>query len=307
MKQFAFPISVLTANNKERAECIELLNELGYEIDLFTVDGRYVIITNKNGVHNRITNVFNGDAALYSYNRFHIDHFNKELVRDIAAACTGDVYERGEIVMPEAGAFYRVDGLHGCIVGLRKSRRPTLAEICAHHGYELNGKDIVKIKPKTNDMTKEQALAKIEELKRFIEAEPNDDYLTDDGVRLKRGENYWFVNDNYCIDDTTAIGIPFKSRAGDVIARFSTREAAEAWVKVNKPFEPVSVTFTIDTPEKLRWMYCRFNYSQGEVIERAKLGGVLEFNDCDDRKYYRALQKICKEKGVKVFSDPEKD
>lgn len=144
MKQFAFPLSVKCASIDERNECTKLLESIGYEYgSVFPkFDPELLIITNLGNIDDRYTTW--DTLSNYSNDRHHIDHFNPDLIRDIAAACTNDTWQEGELWVSSRGKLSRIAGYVGFDVNPNGHRRPTLAEICAHHGYEIKGRDIVK-------------------------------------------------------------------------------------------------------------------------------------------------------------------
>jgi hypothetical protein len=149
MKQFAFPLSVKCANEQESDQCEDLLKSLGYKYDALR-GTREIMVTNymKNCYKYAsvsLTNIYNND-------RHHINHFNPALIRDIAAACTNDTWQEGEMAlvyydMYNTFEYEKVCCLLNDKICETKSKRPTLAEICAHHGYEIKGRDIVKKTP----------------------------------------------------------------------------------------------------------------------------------------------------------------
>lgn len=145
MKQFAFPLSIKCSNQIEATECLNLLTSIGYNI--YYYQRIYTVVaTNISGLKDLCSDV----ASKYDHDRHHIDHFNPKLIRDIAAACTNDTWQAYEpLINVEYNKFTRVQSLVGGNVKDCKGRyeRPTLAEICEHHGYEIKGKCIVKKAP----------------------------------------------------------------------------------------------------------------------------------------------------------------
>jgi hypothetical protein len=144
MKQFAFPISVKCADDTDTSKCIEIFESIGYDMDCCS--GQTRLIVNNYGLKmGRCGDV--SSSSIHMGTRCQIDHFNPELIRDIAAACTNDTWQDGEVMITGAGSYMpRTYGNNVSIseVGMR---RPTLAEICAHHGYEIKDKYIVKKAP----------------------------------------------------------------------------------------------------------------------------------------------------------------
>ena len=140
MKQFAFPLSVKCANEQESDQCEELLKSLGYK-DYALRGTREIMVTNymKNCYKYASVSLMN----IYNNDRYHIDHFNPELIRDIAAACTNDTWQDDELSVCRDGEI-RITHTANVGLSVKELRRPTLSEICAHHGYEIKGRDIVK-------------------------------------------------------------------------------------------------------------------------------------------------------------------
>lgn len=159
MKAFAFPISVKYENSNQRHEIMKILCNLGYSFyePIRTSIGTVVTkVKNHNNRNNGKSDsecsmcILHGHIAnedIYDNDRYHIDHFNPELIRDIAAACTNDTWQEGELWVSARGKLSRVIGCAGFVVNPNGHRRPTLAEICEHHGYEIKGKCIVKKAP----------------------------------------------------------------------------------------------------------------------------------------------------------------
>jgi hypothetical protein len=143
MKQFAFPLSVKCSSIEERDECLNLLESIGYENAGDFEETARRVITNY-GKFSLLATAHPDDALNYDNNRHHIDHFNPKLIRDIAAACTNDAWQEGELWVSSRGELSRLAGYAGFKVNPNGHRRPTIAEICAHHGYEIKGRDIVK-------------------------------------------------------------------------------------------------------------------------------------------------------------------
>ena len=141
---FAYPISVILKYVTDRDKAIDLLKGIGYKVSNYF---KYsCIVTNYNGNLGYVgfTEVSNMDKR-----RYHIDHFDADLIRDIASVRTGGVWVKGEPWVDMLGSFistsispinYYADEVVGC----DGTRRPTIAEICDYHGYELNGMNIVK-------------------------------------------------------------------------------------------------------------------------------------------------------------------
>lgn len=147
-KQYAFPFSVLCTDDRERAECIKILEELGYFRYMIGSDSLIVSNqANRNGIY---TDLRISGNRKYDHNRHHIPHFDAALVRDIAAACTNDTWQKGEPRLSQNNVDYGYitsDSIFG--IHPNGYKRPTLAEICAHHGYIVDGKDIVKQQKQT--------------------------------------------------------------------------------------------------------------------------------------------------------------
>lgn len=150
MKQFAFPLSIKCASIEERDECVNLLESIGYENARDFKETARRVITNY-GNFSRLATACPDGALNYDNSRHHIDHFNPKLIRDIVAACTNDMWQMDEPVYDNGNnRMQKFEGDNslaedGHIVkDCKWYRRPTLSEICAHHGYEIKGRDIVK-------------------------------------------------------------------------------------------------------------------------------------------------------------------
>ena len=122
---------------------LEMAKGIGYKISNYFQYS--CIVTNYNGNLGDVgfTEISNMDKR-----RYHIDHFDADLIRDIASVRTGDVWVKGEpFVNIHTGVygFGWIDSSAGENVEAHNNwRRPTIAEICDHHGYKLNGMNIVK-------------------------------------------------------------------------------------------------------------------------------------------------------------------
>lgn len=146
MKQFAFQISV-KCGNENLKDCISIFSSLGYSV-MYTHGSHSAIISYCGKEHCGIRSLVGIHDAGFD-DRYYIDHFNPELIRDIAAACTNDTWQEGEMALVYYGVYNtfeyeKVLDLLNDKICETKSKRPTLAEICAHHGYEIKGRDIVK-------------------------------------------------------------------------------------------------------------------------------------------------------------------
>lgn len=150
--EFANPLSIKCADSIEREMCEKLLNQIGYKfgVNRKIYDSETLIVTNYSGESDKyVVWVYDKD---YEMGRCHIDHFNADLIRDIASVRTGDVWVKGEPWCSPATVKYStlnyatggIKAWAGEKVGFNSARRPTIAEICDHYGYELNGMNIVK-------------------------------------------------------------------------------------------------------------------------------------------------------------------
>lgn len=225
MKQFAFPLSIKCASIEERDECVKLLESIGYIKDMYNNFG-FVIVSNIGGYNGMFSDVNLLDR--YNYNRHHIDHFNPELIRDIASACTNDTWQDGEIYV--FGSTYRVHD--GSLVGTKITafRRPTLAEICEHHGYKVVGSDILKKEEKISNCDKsycetarqlDEAKAEIKRIKEKLEA------LTDvDNHELYRlrEENAKLKAENVKLSDMTLYATREMNKYNELYNSVSNRE-----------------------------------------------------------------------------------
>ena len=141
---FAYPISVRCEKTDDREKCIKLLESVGYKNEDYTfcenVVNNYQKIMGNVGTAN--------GASEYKDTRYHIDHFDADLIRDIASVRTGDVWVKGEPFVNKHTGVWGYGGIISSagekIEGHYNWLRPTIAEICDHYGYELNGMNIVK-------------------------------------------------------------------------------------------------------------------------------------------------------------------
>jgi hypothetical protein len=155
MKQFAFPLSIKCASVEERDECLNLLESIGYKTDY--ICGFLYVVNCYSGVMGVCCTI--PDYAIYAHNCHHIDHFNPDIIRDIARVCTNDTWLKDEVVI-SMGHLYCPYEFFYEIIGksyhenIKYFRRPTIAEICEHHGYEIKGRDIVKKEEKISNCDK---------------------------------------------------------------------------------------------------------------------------------------------------------
>lgn len=162
MKEFAFPISVKYENSNQRHEIMKILCNLGYSFYEPVRTSIGTVVTKVKNHNNRNNGKSDSECSMciphghianddmYDNDRHHIDHFNPALFRDIAAACTNDTWQEGEPLINVWHNQYQIArGAVGSNYNLNITswRRPTLAEICEHHGYEIKGKYIVKKTP----------------------------------------------------------------------------------------------------------------------------------------------------------------
>lgn len=164
MKQFAFPIGVKCANPDEYKQCLDIIKSIG---DRRIADEPF------SGAYNYLhvcltftrTGVYNSWGGREE-NMYYIDHFNPDLIRDIAASCTNDTWQEDEMALvytciDDTFKYEKVCGLLNHKICENKSKRPTIAEICAHHGYEIKGRDIVKKETKQTNMNEESTFPRV--------------------------------------------------------------------------------------------------------------------------------------------------
>ena len=149
---FVYPLSIKCADNTEREKCEKLLNQIGYKygVGRKIYDGETLIVTNYDGESDKYAAwIYDHD---YDMGRHHIDHFNADLIRDIASVRTGDVWVKGEPYIDPTLGYYGyfpagnmgIYNTAGKSVAKTSYHRPTIAEICDHHGYKLDGMNIVR-------------------------------------------------------------------------------------------------------------------------------------------------------------------
>ena len=142
---FAYPISVRCEQKDDRERCIKLLESIGYIYKGIKDKNHRSVVTKFCGVAAHVSCfVYKND---YDFGRYNIDHFDADLIRDIASVRTGDVWARGEPFISKLTygyGFIQIGNSAGLKITKTNKRRPTIAEICDHYGYELNGMNIVK-------------------------------------------------------------------------------------------------------------------------------------------------------------------
>lgn len=291
MKQFAFPISVLCADVNEHNECTDLLKSIGY--GHLNINPAFLLVaTNEIGF---ITNYKVGSDNKYNHHRHYIDHYNPSLIRAIASTRKNDTWQTGEIAFTQDNHFVGYAISEGQKVRDGYCHRPTLSEICKHHGYYIDGQDIKRIEPNpiNANMILLAALSRI-----LFEPEEPEHIITNDGVKIYKGQRCWFVDVDY---EVFSFEFTKKSKFhNDSINVFSTKEAAEAWVKAHKPFKPVSVTLTCDTPEELRWLWHLLNCSENQCRNNFN-GNELPYSIKKHNLHWREVDRVVKEVGIDIY------
>lgn len=142
---FAYPISVRCEQTDDREQCIKLLESVGYIYKGIKDKNHRSVVTNYTGVAAHVSYFVHKND--YDFGRYNIDHFDADLIRDIASVRTGDVWVKGEPFILSGAKYYphyKITVSDGKSLVKSHYRRPTIAEICDRYGYELNGMNIVK-------------------------------------------------------------------------------------------------------------------------------------------------------------------
>ena len=269
MKEFANAVAI-RCHHYEKDDIKSLMNSVGYTFDKdCTFDNRCWVITYLNGRSAFHTHSGSSDNLI-------IDYFDKDLIRDIVSVCSNETWQKDEpTVYHFRGDFiYSSPDGDNSLCNVRNHpfhsyRRPTVAEICNHYGYHLEGNNIVKNVEKP---TLEERVAKLEEVVNSTKpccerVENNVMLVTDDGYYIRANDLYYKIYWNYSIEPYTYNPYGNTLPSDIVIARFKNKKAAEEYVRKNKPFEPVDVVITCNSPEELRGLWHVLNQSN-HVVER---------------------------------------
>ena len=238
-------------------------------------------------------------------NMYIIDHYNEPLIRDIVSVCSNETWQKDEPTVYHFRGDFIYSGPDGdnslCNVRnhpFHSYRRPTVAEICNHYGYHLEGNNIVKNIEKP---TLEERVAKLEEAVCNNTIKISDNYgehkvvlITNDGHEMMVGDSYYKVCYDYDIlrhtlEDFTP-PTPIDNQI--VIARFKHKEAAEAYVLKNKPFEPVDVVITCNSPEELRGLWHVFNQTDEAVEKLIKTDRNIGKYKLDTLGWFKVVRSV---------------
>lgn len=140
MSNFSQPISFVATYEQFNSIWPEM-EKMGYSktLDSPTYNSGIMYVTNQQGNDELITDYAVLTSPKYEHNRIHIPEFNPELILAIAA-----MREGGNMNCRE----YYTDSENRMIYPGVENRfmwKATLSEILDHFGYELKGKDVVKI------------------------------------------------------------------------------------------------------------------------------------------------------------------
>jgi hypothetical protein len=269
MKKFANCVAV-RCHQCEKNDIRSFMNSVGYTFHSdCTFDDKCWLITYENGKY--AFHCHSGDESNYI-----LDHYNEPLIRDIVSVCLNETWQMDEpkvtansyLGITGANSLYR----HNAVVSEYPSfRRPTVAEICNHYGYHLEGNNIVKnvsVPTLEERVTKlEQAVCKCDdncckpELKFFV------DYV---GRNVYYGEEYFYLYKNPSLGFRILEGKyddynDYRCAEDSVYVRFKYKSDAEAYVRKNKPFEPVDVVITCNSPEELRGLWVALDVSDQTI------------------------------------------
>lgn len=258
MKEFANTVAVKCHPN-EKYDIESLMYGIGYSIHSdYTYNERCWFITYEYGLY-----AFHSHSGAES--NFILDHYNEPLIRDIVSVCSNETWQKGEPMYCKtlkryegvtddslANANYIVSNTHSF-------RRPTVAEICNHYGYHIEGNNIVKNIEKP---TLEERVAKLEEVVNSAKpcCEPETwKWFTTDGIRVNVGDVVWYVGNDFEIDNLPIYKFSNPLDKWDVRFTALTEIDCEEYVIKNKPFEPVDVVITCNSPEELRGLWHVYN------------------------------------------------
>ncbi len=296
MKKFANKINVKCDMQEARA-MQNLLIGIGYRHFGSSASPAYCwLITYNDGTFS----FYNHDGAPFAGNRYLVEDVGYNIIRDIASVCSNETWQIDE---PKAhdSEYLGITGdnsMHACgiiVSNCPSYRRPTVAEICNHYGYHLEGNNIVKNIEKP---TLEERVAKLEEVvnstKPCCEPKFFIDYV---GKKVYYGEGYFYMykdsrlgfrilesvyddNRNYrCAEDSEYV-------------RFKNKSDAEEYVRKNKPFEPVDVVITCNSPEELRGLWHTLNVSENKAQEKAENGTCIGDFYIDTYKWWITVDSV---------------
>lgn len=149
---FAFALRLQCASTNEVDEALKILSKLGYEIHISSKTST-VVRTNYNFTH--YTADTKMDSSAGDDNRYNLSKYDKDLFRDLASVSTNDTWQDNEIAVNEFGTItnIRTDSAATTINSIVNLRRPTIEEVCAHHNYKVEGRNIIPVEPATEGLS----------------------------------------------------------------------------------------------------------------------------------------------------------
>jgi hypothetical protein len=273
MKKFANCVAV-RCHQCEKNDIRSFMNSVGYTFHSdCTFDDKCWLITYEDGKY-----AFHSHSGVES--NLILDHYNEPLIRDIVSVCSNETWQMDEpkatansyLGITGANSLYR----HNAVVSEYPSfRRPTVAEICNHYGYHLEVNNIVK---NVSVPTIEELDAKIDKLAAKLDdaigaikpcCEPETwKWFTTDGDIINTGDEVFYVQDDFNILSFNFRGKGSHTPSSDwTFFKFTSlsKEACEEYVRKNRPFEPVDVVITCNSPEELRGLWVALDVNDQTV------------------------------------------
>lgn len=298
MKEFANCVAV-RCHQYEKDDIRSFMNSVGYTFHSdCTFDDKCWLITYENGKY--AFHSHSGDESNYI-----LDHYNEPLIRDIVSVCLNETWQMDEpkatansyLGITGANSLYR----HSTVVSECPSfRRPTVAEICNYYGYHLEGNNIVK---NVSVPTLEELDAKIDKLAAKLDdaigaikpcCEPETwKWFTTNGDRINVGDQVFYVDSDFTIDHFVHMAV--NSDSSNWTFRFTSlsRKDCEEYFRKNKPFEPVDVVITCNSPEELRGLWVALDVSDQTVRDSkaAKASEIGAFTT-DTYKWWNVVDEL---------------
>lgn len=297
MKKFANCVAV-RCHQCEKNGIRSFMNSVGYTFHSdCTFDDKCWLITYENGKY--AFHCHSGDESNYI-----LDHYNEPLIRDIVSVCLNETWQMDEpkvtansyLGITGANSLYR----HNVVVSECPSfRRPTVAEICNHYGYHLEGNNIVKNVAVT---TLEELDAKIDKLAAKLDdvigavkpcCEPESwKWFTTNGDRINVGDQVFYVDSDFTIGHF--VHMTGNSDSSNWTFRFTSlsRKDCEEYARKNRPFEPVDVVITCNSPEELRGLWHTLNIAQTKAQKKAENGTYIGAFTTNTYKWWNVVDEL---------------
>jgi len=296
MKKFANKLSV-RVNKAEARELDSLLLQIGYGSKNINIYNQWCI----SNLDCRCEFGFYWVDGKEISDLLILDHFNKDLIRDIVSVCSNETWQLDEPMFYKTGNEYKgikdnsLSHAKYIVDKTNSFRRPTVAEICNHYGYHLEDNNIVKNIEKP---TLEERVARLEEVMSSTKpcCEPEHwKWFTTDGCKIKTGDMVFYVDDDLKVRSFKFLGANNHTPSKDwTFFKFTSLYEAdcEGYVSMNKPFEPVDVVITCNSPEELRGLWHTLNVSQTKAQEKAKNGTYIGDFSIDTYKWWRTVDSV---------------